>query len=458
MAQTTVSLAASQAFLGGYWPSQGVAGGHTALQGTGGNSDVEGSFNGTSLTLLCYVNSGATVSISIDGATATNPAWTTGAWGYQSVASGLTASLHTYVIKETANSIYLDTTATWQITGGAATMSAPTAPVTQAPWSTGVRLEGGWQSVTASTYAAYFTNFSDAAARITTNSTSLAIWAYQDGAKVRVAVDGVDSATPVVLANTNMWGRIELVTPGSLSNTHTYQVTWCSPSHYCYAFILDTSATTSGAAARTSFFTFGDSITQATPGTSNDSSLGYAHLLAMKLNMQVFNCAIGGTTAANVSGSDTTSGTSRVTADIVSIAPGCVFGVDLYGTNDAGQVKGAETTSVFQSAINTIDTAIINGTTTTKLYELGILPSTTAYNSTIPSFNTAKQAAVTAIGSSRLTYTSTNSWLNTATGLFDIVHPNPSGYATMLPFIKALVSPQVFRRFSFGRTGSRLPQ
>ncbi len=166
---------------------------------------------------------------------------------------------------------------------------------------------------------------------------------YKGGSVVVLNVDGVDTATYTTPGGaTNVWQT--MFTGLDETTAHTYTLIWAT-GQIAVNGTIGKIRTTGGAGistttlvARPVLAIMGDSITQGGAYESpSNSTLYYAYLLAKKLNYQIVNMGLSGTTVSSYlhgGFNPTTSNGVGRTGDITGLTPPASIVVVLYGTND----------------------------------------------------------------------------------------------------------------------------
>lgn len=411
----------------------------------GRNNEFAVNFTGTDFS-FDYISSTLTngLQLSLDGGAWTTPTLTTGTGSWKTLAavSGASDTTHTLIIRDngsggSATTIF-DFTNGFAVTGASPSVAAPTGYGTVVQLSSAVGT--GYVKITSGTSSSASqgnTSYSDSSFacvgfRFIATCDTIKIFAWCNGKKVRLTIDGVDQASPVTLPSTSNWEWVTIATGLDSGSAHTYRITAGSVSTIFFAVmgVGGTGISTSTLAALNLWAFYGDSITAGEIGTSNDATLSHCHLIAIANNAGCLASGRSSTTlenygsgAANVT---TQSGEAR-TSEITSKSPHTV--VMLYGVNDAAGVgTGGWNPTAFQaSAVNTLNSIL--AASPTKVYVLGILESTnTTAQTNRAACNAALQAAVATVGGV-CRYINTDGWINPNLDCLDGLHPNATGYA-----------------------------
>ena len=443
----------------GQW-SDGVFGSHNGKQLIGSCSEIDVVATGTQLTLMSYIDSAATIQISIDGGAWTTIAATTNTWASQTLFTGLSDTAHAVGIRAVgAPSWWVDRDALFSVTGGSPGVSFPTGFGTQYPLSdttfaANSQQEGGWIAGNLGFYTtpqSKSTPYADTSVTFTAQCASIKVWMLLDGTKIDVQRDGVDIGTITVPNSAPQMGWVTVATGLDATMPHRYTLTVCFvPSNtlvYAVMPVGGVGLVMKSYSVRSALVVTGDSIVRAEVGTGSNAMQGFAHLLGTTRNMAVDNKGVASSTVhqfgSGIAPVTTQAGEAagRMT-ELTGISPAPQTVVLLYGTNDMAQGGGAETTAAFQTSYQAMLTTLASGLPTSKLLCLGILPRKDFNAAARASWSTAIQAAITALANSRITFVGMEGVVDDSAGsadLFDNVHPNAGGYTKianyLLPFI-----------------------
>lgn len=460
------------------WNNAGLAYGGERVDGTyvsvlgskwnGRGTEVRFTATGTDCSMPYLATADLSVSVQVDGGSVTTPTlvhnttWQTGGSAL-SLFSGLSDTAHTVVVKLLAagqTQFYTQQTGFVTVTGASPALALPTGysnaqtRLSASGVTNYVQLEGGqWttsnqQSYTTNWYTAAWT---DGGIRFKATITDLSVWAYGDGMRFRLYVDGVLSGSTTTVASDSTWNWRTVGSGLDGANEHEYIIqfvkTGSGGAVYAYSLMTlgGTGINTATLAARDKWAFYGDSITACSNASLSpqESWQGYAYKLSVIHNVQCANRGVGSSTvhqfASGIAPFTTQAGeaTTRVT-DITNASPPPKAVVILYGTNDLAQIAGAETTTQFQTSYTQMLTRLIAGLPgATVLYCLGILNRTGFTQSDIDPWNAAIQASITAasgtagsdaVANGHLRYISMNGVLTPASDEGDGLHPNNGGY------------------------------
>ncbi len=265
-------------------------------------------------------------------------------------------------------------------------------------------------------------NWTDGAIHVKGRFTALKLKAYNNGAIVRLAVDGVDTASITLASGSSGYVVSSAFTGLDGSVEHDYILSWGSTMFVQELQYLGTGPTTTFLPARKVLAGYGDSITQGQSWGTVDSTQSWLHLAGLTLGYQVLNRGIGSTKVS----SGTNNGEGR-TADVTGATalPNPDVVVVLYGTVDAG--ASADLT-VFGAAylhmLQQIQVGLPNATIVNeRLLKTGV------GDTTRDTYSTKISDQVTTLGNSRVTY---------KTGMYgayaggDGIHPLPGANMTAL--------------------------
>lgn len=410
----------------------------------GQNNEFAVNFTGTDLSLdYVSVSLSTGLQLSLDGAAFTTPTLTTGTGSWKTLAAvaGASDTEHTLIIRDngsggSAQTIF-DFTNGFAVTGAAPAVAAPTGYGTVRQLTTAVA--AGYVKITSGTASSSSqgnTSYADSTFpgvgfRFVATCDVIKIFAYCNGKKIRLTIDGVDESSPVTLPSTSKWQWVTVKSGIGAASAQTYRITAGSESVIFFAVMATggTEISTSTLAALPVWAFYGDSITNGQIGTSNDETLAHPHLIAINQGVGYIASGRSSTTLKNYGSGGanvtTQSGETRV-AEVTAIDPDVY--VVLYGVNDAANVGGSIDAAAFQTSAETMLTSLA-ATGPTKIYVLGILNTTNATATTNrTAYNTALSDAATAVGSP-CQYISTDGWITPAgADCSDGLHPTATGY------------------------------
>ena len=408
---------------------------------------------GTDCSLRIQSVSGTVLKISVDGGADTTVS--PGALSvdtYVALFSGLSDTAHTVrVICSSNSSVDIQKTNALRVTGASPSLSTPTIVGQQvrtgtptgtayisAPASLSwLRLEGGYalSNFNAGTYYQSALKV-DVYIAFRATCTTLSIWVCQQAQTYRLSVDGVDSSQYVTCSNTGLWGWVVVGTGLSNAAEHEYGLQCVNvQSSWIYEVAVDTGGSINTSyvyAARSSLAFFGDSITECVTGTSNDSSLGFPHLLSLFKQFGDSNRGRSGTyLSASLGGSG--SGESQ-TALITGLSPAPTTVFLMYGANDASASLAAGT---FQTSFTNTLNSLISGTSY-NIVCLGITDNS-ANQTAVNNLNAVIPTAIAACTTpSRCVFYSTAGWVSSG-NFVSGAHPNAAGNIEIFNRIKATV-------------------
>ncbi len=391
---------------------------------------------GTDCSLDYYeISSASALEISIDGGAFTTPTLTVGGgvWVTLSVFSGLSDAAHTVVIRKKGGTTLFDYTNGFSVTGAspAIALSSGYGPITQLSTAVAagyIKIGSRHSSSTSQGHVSYGSSADTClSCRFVATTGTIKLFAYQNGTKVRLTIDGVDAASAVTLPNDSKWGWTTVGTGLDSAGAHEYQITGGNTSVIMFAVMTigGTGVSTSTLAALPLWTYYGDAITGDTVGTG-DATLSHCQLISVAQGVSYRASGRSsstlrdfGTGAANI----TTFSGQRRTSDITSLTPDvCVF---LYGVNDGAGVGGGTTTAQFRASAEATLTALAAVVPT--IYVLGYLDSSTAAQANRTAFNAELEGACATVGSACV-YINTDGWITPASDCADGVHPNAGGY------------------------------
>lgn len=415
--------------------------GHHLLHRTGVDSRIDVVLTGTA----CTINAFGVWKVSIDGGAESNIGDNSGHVVNSSIFSALSDTAHT-VSMRAANDVFIDQDSTdtthcsFSLTGAAPAISAAFGFGTQRILSGNAYItkDVGYISVSQNGYPCYVTPaYAGPSLRFYATCSVIKLWTYGNGQKFRLLIDGVDQATVVAAGSGGQWGWLSIASGLDNAAEHLYEII-STVGAVTYAYALMTTGGTGlntgkTPASRKTVAGYGDSITSASAQGYADTQSSYVQQIGLTKDWNILN--------AGISGSKVQDSGSVRTSDITGLSPQPDYCFVLYGTND--WVSGGRTPSQLQADFTTMMQALIDGTTNTIFYVLGILPRTGQTQATIDTYNTAIIAAIAATSpNARITYVNTKVWnmassAYTSGGSFDStnfedgLHPNPTGYIFM---------------------------
>ncbi len=485
-----VNLAQSGVALSGYWPAAS-AGGRDFIGGSNG-SQIDASVTGKAVELTCYSTGATNVTVTVDGASYTPTFLAVRAWTTLTVTLGADG-VHSLSIKQpfAGTEFFLDTGAgavsgpTFTVRGSAPSIAAPVSgfgpqyqlsnihqvtPFIQAEGGLGPVNLGGYPSVYAGSGG-----FNDQGVYFSTAAAGpIKAWMYGAGNLVTVYRDGVKLGS----GNTPASGTYQWVTLCAGDGAeHRYGIVNSYP--LPPGFLIWSVMTVGGSLThvqqipRPRLMTYGDSIVQGLRGTGNDASQAFSQRLGASLGWAVYNRGVSGSTVHQFGAGEapfTTQAGEARTSDITANAAGAEGAVILYGTNDMGQVAGAESIAQFQTSYQAMLSAIVAGMSPEcQIVCIGILPRAGFSPSHIGAWNAGIQAAIAAVGAANVQYLDPSDWglmqnngpnanytdpnHNTADGL----HPNFNGYSIILAHLIPAGAPRITSALEYQTSASKSP-
>jgi len=234
---------------------------------------------------------------------------------------------------------------------------------------------------------------------------------------MRLSVDEVDS-TAATLANTSAYGWTTVATGLDNAKEHEYLLSWGAGAMFVSQIRVVGSLNTANLTARPACAFYGDSITAGSAGTGGDSTLNWTHHIGRLANYQIDNRGIGST---GVVFGGASAGQTR-TLDITGISPAPAVVCVMYGIVD---IINSVVVGTFQTAYTAMLTAIRAGLPSAWIICNAILLDG-SHNATIPSYNTAIQAAVAGMADAKIVYVQ-GSFVNYDPTDGGGLHPNDAG-------------------------------
>ncbi len=276
------------------------------------------------------------------------------------------------------------------------------------------------------------------------NCSEVRAWMFLDGAKWQATVDGVNQPV-VTLPITLTYGWVTLASNLNPNTTHTIVLTCVNFNDYTaiYSVMLPGGKITASAPpTRPVFQVEGHSIVAGKD--LDDLTEVYYQNMAQSHGYAIASRGIDGSTFLTVAGSQpqyTTESVSARVTEVTAIKP-AILVVDGF-TNDMANASGVqppETPAALQAGLQTYLATILAQSPNTHIYVLGILDRV-GFESKIPTWDTAIQAAVTAQNSARCQYVSQTGWIDPTTDTFDGLHPNQQGSQKIAAHLSAIIFP-----------------
>jgi lysophospholipase L1-like esterase len=424
------------------------ADGHTARKFSGYNTQMHFIAYGSDLSLLCCCFEPTLVQVSVD-----NGAWSAipciGAWGETSIFSGLTDQAHTVLLRHVSGAcnFYLDLPSGVILNGANPKLEAPAgygAQIRLSETDAPVRLEGGWESLSAAGYSdppLKICGWSDGCVRFIAKCSSVAVWCYQNGIAFKTQMDGADMEGLRVTPEISEYGWFVLLEGLNPLEEKEYSFSVASlPGGYAYLYALMAIGGDGVSAApppmRPVIVFLGDSITQALIGVQPNSSDGFAHRLGIARGVAVCNRGLNGSTVRQFP-----SGPPQITAmagesetrltELVAIHPVPFQIVILYGTNDLGQVGGAESLEEFAASYRNMLGRLRELFPRTLILCLGVLPRADRLMAVRAPWSDVIRQCARELTHYNVRFMDVEGWIDDGAGtldLYDGVHPTAEGY------------------------------
>lgn len=424
------------------------ADGHSSRKFSGFNTQLHFIAYGSDLSLLCCGFEPALVQVSVDGG-----AWgavpCAGAWGETPIFSGIPDQAHSVLLRHASGScdFYLDLPSGVILSGTDPKLEAPAgygAQILLSSANAPVRQEGGWESMVAAGYSdppLRICGWSDGCVRFRAKCATVYVWCYQNGIAFKTQVDGADTDGLRVTPQSAQYGWFAMIEGLNPLEEHEYSFSVASlPDGYAYLYALmaiggeGISATPPLLRPTTVFL--GDSVTQATIGSQPNSSDGYAHRLGISRGVAVCNRGLNGSTVRQFP-----AGPPQVTvmagesetrlANIAAIDPTPAQIVILYGTNDLGQVGGAESLEEFASSYRNMLGRLREIFPLTLIVCLGVPPRADYPAAVRAPWSDVIRLCVREMAHYNVRFTDVEGWIDDGAGtldLYDGVHPTAEGY------------------------------
>lgn len=437
------------------------------VPGSGGTIDL--TFVGTDLTMQCAISNtgGPTTVASIDGGafnTVTMPA-SANTWTNVTIATGLSDASHTVTIRFSTNFSYLGIRSAnaFTVTGATPSISSTTTGFSTNIYHLGqligcVGLQGSWRSIVdtggvgSQGYiepSAFTAKWCDSAITFRSTATTLKMFNYLNGTTCRLYQDGSLVGSTITLANTSVLGWTTLAT-GLDGASHVYKITYNYNANYANTFYVlglmavgGTIDTTYRPTAGGYIAAHGDSITQGTTGTSNDSTQSYLFRLGAATNRPVLNSGYPSVGITNTPGSaQPVAHQNRWTdfAQYLRLHPSDIdYVIELGGVVDAGQTN-LQTAAVFTGAVQSLLSNMRLCLPNATILCLGILPTTGSASANRTTFNGYKSTAVSNLNDPKIIYVNTDGWITPATDCTDGTHPNATGYGKIVTQLQSYVT------------------
>jgi lysophospholipase L1-like esterase len=447
-AQTTTWFGPTNAYIiyGGAVGAS-TAGGRSVAVISGVNGQAQFTAAGTAISLSVYPTTTTGCTFSVDG-TATTPTLTAATWQVTSILSGGVDTPHTIIITGT-NTCYLDKSAVTgstgfvELTGSAPTLNyaaafGPVVYTTTTILPANVTSDGTMYANSSST-GLYSSGNVDAQIRFRATCTDIWIWAYQTTAvSYNLFINRVPGATTAM--GSSGWGWVHVATGLNAAAEAEYLITFPNAQQQGVLEIMAGGGTFNNSflPPHRSYVAFGDSITQATGGsTIQDSTYGYPRLTGQGLAYGLLNMGQNGAHVVGTTGSALDYRTGYITSQFApngaSIGSGQAPSIVsiLGGVNDIGTSSPA----VFQASYQDMLYKLVFGMpASTVFYCWDVLDTGYATVAQIAPFRAAVQQAVASMQSPHVIHVLTAGWWYPylqATAVGTDLHPNVSGYATI---------------------------
>lgn len=436
------------------WQSQ------LARQIRGNNSELRFKATGTDLTVRMLVASTGTnyIQASIDGGAFSNLSMsglTINTWSDVDVFTGLSDAEHEVILRlntGTATNVFYQQSSTLSLTGAAPAIAladncGPTYGASIFPLSSVGAIEGGCGSLSqgGNTYPQNLTlPWPDCRIRFTGNPTAISIWAMQNGCKYAVLQDGTSVGT-LTLTTGSAYGLQTIVT--GLSGTHEYEIINVGTSPAVLGQIQQVvlaggDITGSDPDPRPAIVGYGDSKVAGNGGGSGgDSSQSWLSMLCRSKNYEAWNRGVSGQRV--LEHATTAVGAGNRWHDCVPFntpegAPRYI--IVQVGHNDA---SNSSDITAFEASFTQMLLGLQTACPDAEILVTSIFP-TTAFNSMVRgNYNTAIEAAVTAVNDAQVQYIDTDDWIEPATDTTDGTHPNPTGSAKIVTELEAYIDDYV---------------
>lgn len=272
------------------------------------------------------------------------------------------------------------------------------------------------------------------------------LWMLQNGSRWQTTVDGVTQ--PVIsVANTDQFGWVTLASGLNANATHTYVLTNVLRTNTyttLYALMFPGGALVPQTLpARPILAVTGHSFVAGEFGL--DLSQLYYLPLAQAHGYAIASRGFGGVTFLNTPGSPSPYSTNSVEArlpEIVAVQPDiCVVDAFVNDVLIGNKVSPPETPERLQAGLQDYLTQALQQCPNTHFYILGLLDNT-GFESRLPPFIAAIQAAVQAQNSPRCTFVSETGWIDPTTDTFsDGLHPNVQGNQKIAAHLAPILFP-----------------
>jgi lysophospholipase L1-like esterase len=425
---------------------------HNFIQMGGDNHRLDTVVNGTDLDAQLYPGS---YQITVDGST-TSKTVSGSNFNWVSLFSGKVNTAHTvsivgtYIEKDNALRIVAPTGAALSAPAGYGTFL----PISQAPFSTYIQLDGGAISADYGSYGSAYNWQGDSMMRFNAAVTDIYFWGYQGSGKIVVYQDGVEIAN-FIPTGASIWGLMHIAT-GLDSGSHLYEIAEIEPSDpvkgfYVYGLMLSggTGLVSTKPAEKTGVLWYGDSIV-AESGSPDlvDKRLGDLWLATRPLNLNPIQRGIPGWTVS-------TQLRNAVATQVTTISPKPQVIFLEGGVNDqraSVTIGNTSTAGTFAGDMKTMITSVATGLpATSTIFVRAILPNSSTNSTNRSLYTAAQQAAVNAYMAGNPTvqalYINTDNWIsatpnvNTDSGG---LHLSMSGYAKVanreIPLINGIVN------------------
>ncbi len=424
------------------------ADGHSSRKFSGCNTRMHFIAYGADLSLLCCCFDPTLVQVSVD-----NGAWSAihcvGAWGETPIFSGLTDQAHTVLLSHVSGpcNFYLDLPAGVILNGANPKLEAPGGYGVQIRLSEAdapVRLEGGWENFSAAGYSdppLEICRWSDGCVRFIAKCSSVAVWCYQNGIAFKTQTDGADMDGLRVTPEISEYGWFVLMEGLNPLEEREYSFSVASlPDGCAYLYALmaigGDGVSATPAPMHPVIVFLGDSITQATIGAQPNTSDGFAHRLGIARGVAVCNRGLNGSTVRQFPAGppqiNTMAGESETRlADLAAIRPVPFQIVILYGTNDLGQVGGAESAEEFAASYRNMLGRLRELFPRTLLLCLGVLPRAEYPMAVRAPWSDVIRICAQELAHYNVRFVDAEGWIDDGPGtpdLYDGVHPTAEGY------------------------------